>query len=165
MTEEIKQKEDAAEIEHKKPKEKVKAGKRAGVPKKKPEFEIWATGRRKTAVARVKMVPGSGKILINKKSTEAYFGGHLRFKSNISAVGGLVPEALKFDYFINTTGGGLMGQSEAIRLGMARAISRYNETFRPKLKSEGLLSRDPRMVERKKPGQPKARKKFQWTKR
>ncbi|MEW6040771.1 MAG: 30S ribosomal protein S9 [Elusimicrobiota bacterium] len=133
--------------------------------KSKPEWTIWATGRRKTSIARIKMTPGSGKILINSRDPDKYFGGHLRFKNCVLEPIQIIPEASKFDYFINAHGGGLMGHSEAIRLGIARALSAYSDSFRPKLKSAGFLSRDPRMVERKKAGQPKARKRFQWTKR
>ena len=164
MTEEIK--EELKETQDEPAQEQVKPrGKTKPPGGKKDEPVIWATGRRKTSIARVKMVPGTGKIRINKKDLEGYFGGHIRYKSNVMATINLIPEASNFDYFINVHGGGIMGNSEAIRLGMARGISYFNESFRPKLKAAGLLSRDPRMVERKKPGQPKARKKFQWTKR
>ncbi|MFN3967014.1 MAG: 30S ribosomal protein S9 [Endomicrobiia bacterium] len=128
--------------------------------------EIWATGRRKTAVARVKLVPnGEGKIIINSRTPDEYFGGHLRLKTEILQPIKLIPDAEKYNYFINATGGGIKGQAEAIRHGIARALSILNENFRPILKEAGFLRRDPRMVERKKAGQPKARKKFQWTKR
>jgi len=128
--------------------------------------EIWATGRRKTSVARVKLVPnGEGKVIINTKTLDEYFGGHHRFKTEVIQPIKLIPEATKYNYFVNTTGGGIKGQAEAIRHGIARALSMLNESFRPKLKEAGFLRRDPRMVERKKSGQPKARKKFQWTKR
>lgn len=127
---------------------------------------IWATGRRKTAVAVVRVnTEGTGKILVNSRDFNSYFGGHERYKSEILSVMKLVPEASKFDFYVKAIGGGIMGQAEAIRLGIARALSKYSENYRPKLKSAGLLTRDPRMVERKKAGQPKARKRFQWTKR
>lgn len=127
---------------------------------------VWATGRRKTAVASVRMNPeGSGKILINSKDLNGYFGGHERYKLEILQIMKLLPEASKFDFYVKVTGGGIMGQAEAIRHGIARALSKFSDNFRPKLKDAGLLTRDPRMVERKKAGQPKARKKFQWTKR
>ena len=128
--------------------------------------EIWATGRRKTSVARVKLVPeGEGKIIVNSKTLDEYFGGHERLKLEVTQPIKLIPDAIKYNYFVNATGGGIKGQAEAIRHGIARALSMLNESLRPKLKDAGFLRRDPRMVERKKAGQPKARKKFQWTKR
>lgn len=121
-------------------------------------------GRRKNAVARVYLRSGNGKVAINKKEFEHYFP----LKDNRDDV--LLPfkvteTAGKYDVFVNVNGGGLAGQSEAIRLGISRALIEINADFRPALKAEGLLTRDPRMVERKKYGQPKARKKFQFSKR
>ncbi len=121
-------------------------------------------GRRKNAVARVILRNGTGKITINKREFENYFPQ----KNNRDQV--LLPFALtetlgKYDVYANAKGGGVTGQSEAIRLGIARALVDINPDFRKILKPEGLLTRDPRMVERKKPGQPKARKKFQFSKR
>ncbi len=121
-------------------------------------------GRRKNAVARVILRTGTGKITINKREFENYFPQ----KNNRDQV--LLPFALtetlgKYDVYANAKGGGITGQSEAIRLGIARALVDINPDFRKVLKPEGLLTRDPRMVERKKPGQPKARKKFQFSKR
>ncbi len=121
-------------------------------------------GRRKNAVARVILRTGTGKITINKREFENYFPQ----KNNRDQV--LLPFALtetlgKYDVYANAKGGGVTGQSEAIRLGIARALVDINPDFRKILKPEGLLTRDPRMVERKKPGQPKARKKFQFSKR
>ncbi len=121
-------------------------------------------GRRKNAVARVILRTGTGKITINKREFENYFPQ----KNNRDQV--LLPFALtetlgKYDVYANAKGGGVTGQSEAIRLGIARALVDINPDFRKVLKPEGLLTRDPRMVERKKPGQPKARKKFQFSKR
>ncbi len=128
--------------------------------------EIWATGRRKTSTARVKLVTkGEGKIIINSKTLDEYFGGHERLKIEVVQPIKLISEAEKYNYFINVSGGGIKGQAEAIRHGIARALSTLNDSFRPRLKEAGFLRRDPRMVERKKAGQPKARKKFQWTKR
>jgi small subunit ribosomal protein S9 len=127
---------------------------------------VWATGRRKTAVASVRMLSeGNGKILVNSKDLNRYFGGHERYKAEILQVMKLIPEATKYNFYVKVTGGGIMGQAEAIRHGIARALSKYSESYRPKLKEAGLLTRDPRMVERKKSGMPKARKRFQWTKR
>ncbi len=121
-------------------------------------------GRRKNAVARVILRNGSGKVTINKREFENYFP----IPDNRDDV--LTPfkvsETLgNYDVFANVKGGGVRGQAEAIRLGIARALIDINPDFRKVLKPEGLLRRDPRMVERKKPGQPKARKKFQFSKR
>ena len=121
-------------------------------------------GRRKNAVARVILRSGSGKVTVNKKEFERYFP----LKTNRDDV--LLPfnitETLgNFDVIANVHGGGFSGQSEAIRLGIARALVDMNADFKPPLKAEGLMTRDPRMVERKKYGQPKARKKFQFSKR
>ncbi len=121
-------------------------------------------GRRKNAVARVILRNGSGKVTVNKREFENYFP----IPDNRDDV--LTPfkvsETLgKYDVIANVRGGGIRGQAEAIRLGIARALIEINPEFRTVLKPEGLLRRDPRMVERKKPGQPKARKKFQFSKR
>ncbi len=121
-------------------------------------------GRRKNAVARVILRNGSGKVTVNKREFENYFP----IPDNRDDV--LTPfkvsETLgKYDVIANVRGGGIRGQAEAIRLGIARALIDINSEFRAVLKPEGLLRRDPRMVERKKPGQPKARKKFQFSKR
>ena len=121
-------------------------------------------GRRKNAVARVFLRSGNGKVTINKREFENYFP----LKNNRDDV--ILPfkvteTAGKYDVFVNVNGGGISGQSEAIRLGIARALESINPDFRPGLKAEGLLRRDPRMVERKKYGQPKARKRFQFSKR
>jgi len=121
-------------------------------------------GRRKTAVARVILRNGSGKITVNKREFENFFP----VQDNRDDV--ILPfkftETLgKYDVFANVNGGGVRGQAEAIRLGISRALIDGDPELRPLLKPEGLLRRDPRMVERKKPGQPKARKKFQFSKR
>jgi small subunit ribosomal protein S9 len=121
-------------------------------------------GRRKTAVARVILRNGSGKITINKRGFEDFF----QVADNRDDV--ITPfkysETLgKYDVIANVNGGGVRGQAEAIRLGIARALVDINPELRAVLKPEGLLRRDPRMVERKKPGRPKARKKFQFSKR
>lgn len=121
-------------------------------------------GRRKNAVARVFLRAGNGKVTVNKKELETYFP----LKDNRNDV--LLPFKVtetegKYDVFVNVNGGGIAGQSEAIRLGISRALVDINADFRPPLKAEGLLRRDPRMVERKKYGRPKARKRFQFSKR
>ncbi len=121
-------------------------------------------GRRKNAVARVFLRSGSGKITINKRDFENYFP----IKENRDSIELplKVTETFgKYDVFANVKGGGTTGQAEAIRLGIARALVDINPDFRSVLKPEGLLRRDPRMVERKKYGRPKARKRFQFSKR
>jgi small subunit ribosomal protein S9 len=125
---------------------------------------INALGRRKAAVARVYVKEGSGKILINKREVETYFPSSLLqyvVRQPLNKLG----VAEQYDVTINLQGGGYKGQSEAARLGIARALVKINPTDKPALKSEGFLTRDPREVERKKPGQPKARKRFQFSKR
>jgi small subunit ribosomal protein S9 len=123
-----------------------------------------ATGRRKTSVAQVRLMSGTGKVVINQRTIEDYFPVEVW---RIHALSPLqVTENLgKFDVFVNVRGGGLTGQSGAIRLGIARALVEYDEHLRGKLREHGLLTRDPRMVERKKYGQKKARKRFQFSKR
>ena len=125
---------------------------------------VNAIGRRKAAVARVFLTEGTGKIVINKRDVENYFPSSiLQFvvKQPLNKL-----EALdKYDIRINLQGGGYKGQSEAARLGIARALIKINPDDKPALRAEGFLTRDPRVVERKKPGQPGARKKFQFSKR
>ena len=125
---------------------------------------VHKIGRRKTSVARVYVRPGSGVITINKKDSKEYFGTDvLVYKVNQPF---LLTETLgQYDVTVNVFGGGITGQAEAIRLGVSRALCEINEEFRLLLKPHGLLTRDARMVERKKPGQKKARKKFQFSKR
>ena len=125
---------------------------------------VNAVGRRKTAVARVFLSPGKGDVTINKKPLKEYCSLEearifiLQPLQKIDAV-------TQFDICINVKGGGVTGQSQAIRHGIARALCKVDIENRPTLKKEGYLTRDPRMVERKKPGQKKARKKFQFSKR
>ena len=122
------------------------------------------TGRRKTAVARVRMAPGSGKITINGRAFEVYFPlEQLRMLAAQPLT--VTDTASKFDVHINVQGGGPSGQAGAVRHGIARALLRADNNYRPALKAEGLLTRDPRMKERKKYGQPGARKRFQFSKR
>lgn len=121
-------------------------------------------GRRKNAVARVYLRNGSGKVTINEREFENYFP--LKEHRDNILLPFVVTQTLgKYDVFANVSGGGVTGQSDAIRLGIARALEDLNPDFRPLLKAEGLLKRDPRMVERKKYGQKKARKRFQFSKR
>ena len=129
------------------------------------EFPIWATGRRKTSIARVRVNPGSGRVLINNKSLNDYFKGHVRAQSEASAPLHLTKGTSNFDIQISVLGGGVTGQAGAIKLGLARAFVSIDPKNKPTFKKEGFLRRDPRMVERKKPGQPKARRRFQHSKR
>ena len=125
---------------------------------------INAVGRRKAAVARVYVAAGAGNITINKKDLQNYFPSSiLQFivKQPLNTLG----VAENFDIKINLNGGGIKGQAEAARLGIARALVKINEENTPALKAEGFMTRDSRVVERKKPGRPKARKRFQFSKR
>jgi small subunit ribosomal protein S9 len=125
---------------------------------------INTLGRRKTAVARVYMTEGKGNVTVNKRDYKEFFPVAV-LQSKIVQPFELTDTVGKYDIKVNVAGGGVNGQVEAIRLGIARALVKLNEENKPLLKEEGLMTRDPRMVERKKPGQPKARKKFQFSKR
>ena len=125
---------------------------------------INTLGRRKTAVARVYMTKGKGNVTVNKKDYKEAFPIAV-LQSKITQPFELTDSVGKYDVKVNVSGGGINGQVEAIRLGISRALVEVDAEFKPKLKEEGLMTRDPRMVERKKPGQPKARKKFQFSKR
>ncbi|GHT55876.1 30S ribosomal protein S9 [Bacteroidia bacterium] len=125
---------------------------------------INALGRRKAAVARVYVKEGTGKIVINKRELEAYFPSSILqyvVKQPLNKLG----VADQYDISINLQGGGYKGQSEAARLGISRALVKINAENKPVLRAEGFMTRDPREVERKKPGRPKARKRFQFSKR
>ena len=125
---------------------------------------IHKIGRRKTSVARVYMSKGKGNITVNKKAYSDFFStATLQYK--ILQPFNLTETKDKFDLLVSVKGGGVNGQAEAIRLAISRALVEFNEEFKAVLKSEGLMTRDPRMVERKKFGQKKARKKFQFSKR
>ncbi len=128
-------------------------------------FPIWATGRRKESVARVRVEQGTGQLLINDKSISDYFGGHVRARALATAPLHHTRSATTLDFHISVLGGGVTGQSGAVSLGIARAIVELEPGLRSVLRKEGFLTRDPRMVERKKPGQPKARRRFQHSKR
>ncbi|MBS4034035.1 MAG: 30S ribosomal protein S9 [Ignavibacterium sp.] len=121
-------------------------------------------GRRKTAVARVILRNGSGVITVNNQEFEKFFP-QLLSREDILLPFKVTETAGKFDVKVNVKGGGTTGQAQAVRLGIARALIELNPDYRPALKALGLLTRDPRMVERKKYGQPKARKRFQFSKR
>ncbi|MDR3274516.1 MAG: 30S ribosomal protein S9 [Endomicrobium sp.] len=124
-----------------------------------------SAGRRKNAVARIKISDGSGKVVINDKTIEEYFGGLERLKKVVLKPFEVWSGVKSYDFYVNVKGGGVSGQAGAVRHGLARAILKLNEPSKAALKKEGLLTRDPRMVERKKPGRPKARKRFQFSKR
>ena len=126
--------------------------------------EYLGTGRRKTAVARVRLASGSGKITVNGRALENYF---LVDTQRMHMMQPLVATdtASKFDVRVNVSGGGPNGQAGAVRHGIARALIEADANLRPTLKAQGLLTRDPRMKERKKYGQPGARKRFQFSKR
>lgn len=126
--------------------------------------QINAIGRRKAAVARVYLKEGSGKIIINKKELEAYFPGKI-LQFVVRQPLSLLEIEGKFDIKINLRGGGFKGQSEAARLGITRALIKINPEDKSALRAAGFVTRDPRVVERKKPGRPKARKRFQFSKR
>ncbi len=123
-----------------------------------------AVGRRKTSVARVRLTPGTGKRIINTLAMKKYLAREI-LEMVVEQPFELVNLGDKFDLKVNVQGGGLSSQAGAIRHGISRALLKYDESLRPVLKAKGLLTRDPRMVERKKPGRPKARKRFQFSKR
>lgn len=127
--------------------------------------QFTAVGRRKNAVARVYMRPnGSGKIVVNKRDYTEYFPTVWRQTSVVSPFRVTETEG-QFDVVVNARGGGMTGQAEAIRLGISRALVTFDEELKKPLRDAGFMTRDPRMVERKKYGQPKARKRFQFSKR
>ena len=125
---------------------------------------FYATGRRKTSVARVYLTPGSGKITVNNKSLIDYFRREM-LKMTILQPLELLDAMSKFDIEAHCNGGGLSGQAGALRLGMARALVSFDSELKSALRKHGFVTRDPRAVERKKYGQPKARKRFQYSKR
>lgn len=125
---------------------------------------INAIGRRKSAIARIYLKEGKGNITINKRSFEDYFTVS-EFKYQIMRPFTIIDAEGKYDIIVNLKGGGVKGQAEALRLAISRALVKINPDDKVALKKEGFLRRDSRVVERKKPGQPKARKKFQFSKR
>ena len=130
----------------------------------KKNEEILAVGRRKCAVARVRLVSGTGKIVVNDLEAKEYFSSDalLGYVNQVFAV---VEGEGKYDVKANIRGGGLSGQSGALRHGIARALAEYDEKLRPALKQAGMITRDARVKERKKSGQPGARRRFQFSKR
>jgi len=125
---------------------------------------VNAIGRRKAAVARVYVSEGSGKIVINRRELSEYFPSPL-LQFIVKQPLNTLSAAEQYDIKVNLFGGGFKGQSEATRLAITRAMIKINPESKPALKAEGFVTRDPRAVERKKPGQPKARKRFQFSKR
>ncbi len=128
------------------------------------EIQYYGTGRRKTSTARVYLRPGGGEIQVNRKSFEQYFPNQA-LRMIIRQPLQLTETANKFDVLVNVSGGGPAGQAGAIRHGITRALMEFNGDLRPALKQAGLVTRDPRIKERKKYGQKGARKRFQFSKR
>ena len=152
------------------PKVKVAAATAAPKPQPKPAKKpdkggyCWGLGRRKTSVARVRIKPGDGKLLINKRKLSDYFTREQDKEAVLAPLKAVECEKA-FDVFINVRGGGTTGQSGAARLGIARALKNYDENYLQVLRDGDYLTRDSRMVERKKPGQSGARKRYQFSKR
>lgn len=128
------------------------------------EKRYYATGKRKTAIARVYMKEGTGAWVINKRDLGTYFPGD-SFMRIIEQPLNLVGKKDSFDFYINVRGGGISGQAGAVKHGISKVLVEYDEEFRPILKKAGFLTRDARVKERKKYGQPGARKRFQYSKR
>ena len=127
--------------------------------------EIMATGRRKTAIAVVKLVKGTGKVFVNGKTFADYFGNRAALEMMIYRPLALTDNQENFDVKVKAVGGGVSAQAGAIKHGISRALLKYNEEYKTVLKSEGLLTRDARVKERKKYGRKRARKRFQFSKR
>ena len=128
------------------------------------DIQYYGTGRRKTSTARVYLRPGAGNFQVNRKAFESYFPNET-LRMIIRQPLNLTETASKFDVLVNVAGGGPSGQAGAIRHGITRALIEYNNDLRPALKQAGLITRDPRIKERKKYGQKGARKRFQFSKR
>jgi small subunit ribosomal protein S9 len=125
----------------------------------------FSAGRRKNAIARTRVVAGEGRITINNRTIDEYFGDLERLKKLALRPLSVWDGIKSYDFFVNVKGGGISGQAGAISHSLARTILELNESSKVNLRMEGLLTRDSRMVERKKPGRPKARKHFQFSKR
>ncbi|HVE13643.1 MAG TPA: 30S ribosomal protein S9 [Elusimicrobiota bacterium] len=133
---------------------------------KKHNDALWATGRRKTSIAQVRLAPGgTGKALVNAKPVEEFFRGQPRHIHEALLPLMKAGQEKAFDVTVKVAGGGITGQAEAIRHGVARALALIDDATKKTMRKEGFLTRDSRMVERKKPGRPKARKRFQYSKR
>ena len=126
--------------------------------------EVLATGRRKCAVARIRLTPGTGKQTVNGKALAEYFPSEA-LCGYVQQVFKVVDGEGKYDFSANLDGGGIAGQAGALRHAVARALVKYDETLRAALKAAGMMTRDARVKERKKPGQPGARRRFQFSKR
>lgn len=126
---------------------------------------IWGVGRRKAAVARVRLYPGTGKITVNGRSIAEHFGGRQVYQATLLEPLLITGTRDRFDVTVRVVGGGVSGQAGAVRHGIARALTRFNEELRPTLKRAKLLTRDARVKERKKVGLKRARKAPQYTKR
>ncbi len=126
--------------------------------------KVNAIGRRKAAVARVYLTEGTGKVTIDRRPLDVYFPSSILQYVVLQPLNTL-EVADKYDIYAHLDGGGYKGQAEALRLAIARALIKINPEDKPALRAEGFVTRDPRAVERKKPGQPKARKRFQFSKR
>jgi len=127
--------------------------------------EISTSGKRKTAVAKIILKDGTGKITVNKKDFEVYFRGYPLAKHEVIRPLIATSTRKNYDFTVHVAGGGISGQAQAIRHGISKALLSISDDHRNVLRKEGLLTRDSRVVERKKPGQPKARKRFQYSKR
>lgn len=161
---EIENEDIQVESEAPKPAEKSAPALGSGDKSKKKYGYWWGTGRRKTSVARVRIRPGTGKLVINKKELNDFFAREQDRKAVVAPLKTVHAENA-FDIFINVKGGGITGQAGASLLGVARALKTYDENYLQALRDGGHLTRDPRMVERKKPGQRGARRRFQFSKR
>jgi small subunit ribosomal protein S9 len=127
--------------------------------------KVYATGKRKSAIAKVWLTPGSGKITINNISLDEWLGGHESIKLKVKLPLAVTKQDSSVDIICQTLGGGYSAQADAVKLGIARALVRFDESFRVMLKPKGLLTRDSRVVERKKYGKKKARRSPQFSKR
>ena len=127
--------------------------------------QYWGTGRRKTSVARVRLVPGSGNVVINERPLEDYIGGRKTLYPQVVLPFEATKNVGRFDVHVNVHGGGVHSQIGAVRLGISRALLNVDPDFRSQLREGGLLTRDPRAKERKKYGRKRARKRFQFSKR
>ena len=127
--------------------------------------EIATSGKRKSAIAKIVLKDGTGKIIVNKKNFEDYFKGYPMAKHEVIRPLIATSTRKNYDFTVHVAGGGISGQAGAIRHGISKALLLISEDHRNVLRKEGLLTRDSRVVERKKPGQPKARKRFQYSKR
>ena len=155
---------DPAIVTDAEPVKTVAAPKPAKKPVKDSGGFTWGTGRRKSSIARVRIRPGKGDVQVNKKSIDDYFTQQQDRNSVVAPLKAIDAEK-SFDVFVNVKGGGTTGQAGATMLGLARALKKYDEGLVKTLRDGGYLTRDGRMVERKKPGQKGARKKFQFSKR